>query len=91
MPSLVSVFSQEECTLDLGVMRTKNTEDKQKKANKALMNGKNCGIKGGVLKRPYSQPNGSVCHDLINGEESDFTTENDKLLCEEDKELETVL
>lgn len=91
LPSLVSVFSQEECTLDLGVTRTKNTEDKQKKANKALMNGKNCSIKDGVLKRSYSQPNGRVCHDLINGEESDFTTENDKLLCEEDKELETVL
>lgn len=55
------------------------------------MNGKNCSIKDGVLKRLYFQLNGRVCYDLINGEESDFIIENDKFFCEEDKELEIVL
>lgn len=91
LPSLASVFSQEDCTLNLSVTRINNTGDRQKSGNKSFINGENCSIKDGLLKRLCSKPNGSVCHVLINGEESDFTTENDKLLCEEDKEMETVL
>ena len=95
MPSLVDMFTHEddifaqEDSLDFGTMMSKNAEETQKKCNKSLINGKNCVIRDGVVKS-NSQPNGSVCHILINGEANDFTTENDTLLCEEE-EMETVL
>ena len=77
LPSLLSAFPEGECF---------ESEPSPKQRHKSLQNGRNCNTVKEKDLTVNTQPNGSVCYALTNG---DAKNETNKLLC--DEELETLL